>query len=111
MIEEPEIHLNPRIESKMADFFININESRLGFILETHSEHILNRIQRRIADGTIENKDTVSVYFVSKDKIESQVNKIEINDNGTFEEWPSGFFQDDFTDALEMLKESYAMEK
>ncbi|WP_436911620.1 DUF3696 domain-containing protein [Halosimplex marinum] len=106
IIEEPEIHLNPKIESAMADFFININEEKTGLMLETHSEHLLNRIQRRIADGTIDDKDRVSVYFVSKDEAGSTVEHIEMDERGRFDEWPEGFFQDDLTDAIEMLKES-----
>lgn len=110
LIEEPEIHLNPRIESAMADFFIDINESGIGLFLETHSEHILNRIQRRVADGRIDNKDSVSVYFVTKEGVESEVQNIEMDENGAFEQWPEGFFQDDLDDAIEMLKETFDKE-
>jgi predicted ATPase/uncharacterized C2H2 Zn-finger protein len=107
VIEEPEIHLNPRIESAMADFFIELEGPDTGFILETHSEHILNRIQRRIADGSIEDPNSVSVFFIEKDGIESDIREIEIDESGKIEDWPSGFFQEDFEDAVEMLKESF----
>jgi predicted ATPase len=105
-IEQPEIHLNPRIQAELGDFFIQFINSNLNFLIETHSEHIISRIQRRIADKTITPKDVV-IYYVSKGKKKfSEITKITISKDGTFSYWPDGFFQDDYEDALHILKES-----
>lgn len=106
LIEQPEIHLNPRIEASVGDFFINIIDSGMDLIIETHSEHLLNRIQRRVTDGTIEDSSRISIYFVSKEGRESEIEEIVMDSNGRFENWPAGFFQDDFDEAIEILKES-----
>jgi hypothetical protein len=106
LIEQPEIHLNPRIEADIGDFFIDIIESDIDLIIETHSEHLLNRIQRRVADDTIKDSGSVSIYFVSKPEEESDIEEIIMDSNGRFDNWPAGFFQDDFEEAIEILKES-----
>lgn len=103
VIEEPEIHLNPKIEAKMGDFFLDIMEDDTGYLIETHSEHIVNRIQRRVAEGTAD-PDTITVYFVEKEAGETSVREIEVDEDGSFDYWPEGFFQEDFDDAIEMLK-------
>ncbi|USZ68318.1 DUF3696 domain-containing protein [Halorussus salilacus] len=106
LIEQPEIHLNPRIEASLADFFIDVMESGTNLIIETHSEYLLNRLQRRVVDGKIENKDQLVIYFISKEGIESKVKEIKVSSSGSLSDWPEGFFQDDFEDAVEILKES-----
>lgn len=106
LIEQPEIHLNPRIEADIGDFFINIVKSDIDLLIETHSEHLLNRVQRRVADGTIEDEDRISIYFVEKPEDKSKIREITMDSSGRFEDWPSGFFQDDFEEAVEILKES-----
>lgn len=103
IIEEPEIHLNPKIEAKIGDFFLDIGRSDTGVLVETHSEHIINRIQRRIAEGTAES-DSVVVYFVEKEDSVTNIRKIDIDEDGSFEHWPDGFFQEDLDDAIEILK-------
>jgi len=106
LIEQPEIHLNPKIEAALGDFFIDVMESDINMIIETHSEHLLNRLQRRVADGTVENAEDISIYFFENDENVSEIEKIEMTNNGTFDNWPQGFFQDDLDEAIEILKES-----
>lgn len=107
VIEQPEIHLNPRIEAALGDFFIDVMESGSNLIIETHSEHLLNRLQRRVVDGSIEEENNVVIYFISKEEKESELREIEISSSGELSQWPDGFFQDDFEDAMEILKESF----
>ena len=103
--EQPEIHLNPMIQAQLGDLFIEIGASDMSIFIETHSEHIINRVQRRVADGTLDPND-VSIYFVSKNKNKSIVKNIKLSPNGTFDYWPEGFFQDDYEDSIEILKAS-----
>ena len=106
LIEQPEIHLNPKIEASLGDFFISIAESGVSLLIETHSEHILNRLQRRVAEGEVENSEDINIYFVSKEEGVSNIDRIDISPSGQLSDWPDDFFQDDFTDAMEILKES-----
>jgi len=110
IVEEPEIHLNPKIESKMGDFFLDIKRDDTGVIVETHSEHIVNRIQRRIAEGSAD-RDSVAVYFVEKENGVTDLREINIREDGSFDQWPKGFFQEDLDDAIEMLKNRGKKEK
>lgn len=103
--QQPEIHLNPRIQSELGDFFTQIDDPNLSLLVETHSEHILTRLQRRVADGTLDTKD-IAIYFVSKDENFSEVKKLSISKRGKFDYWPEGFFQDDYEDTMEILKAS-----
>lgn len=103
--QQPEIHLNPRIQSELGDFFTQIDDSNLSLLIETHSEHILTRLQRRVADRTLDPKD-IAIYFISKDENSSQVKNLTISKRGEFDYWPEGFFQDDYEDTMEILKAS-----
>jgi predicted ATPase len=109
IVEEPEIHLNPKIEARMGDFFLDIRKENTGVLIETHSEHIINRIQRRVAEGSVQS-DAVTIYFVEKSSGETNVKEIEIDDKGSFDHWPQGFFQEDFDDAIEVLKNNVETE-
>ena len=104
--EQPEIHLNPRIQAELGDFFIQLCESNRVILIETHSEHIISRIQRRVADRTLNSEDVI-MYYISKNNNKSKINEISISNSGQFSYWPEGFFQDDFEDAIEILKESF----
>ncbi len=102
-IEQPEIHLHPALQAELGDVFI---ESALSdnntFLLETHSEHLILRILRRIretSEGELEEgaipitPDQVSVLYVQPDNKGSQVLHIPVNKEGEFDRpWPHGFF-------------------
>lgn len=103
--QQPEIHLNPRIQSELGDFFTQIDDPNLSLLIETHSEHILTRLQRRVADGTLDPND-IAIYFISREDISSEVKKLSISKKGEFDYWPEGFFQDDYEDTIEILKAS-----
>jgi predicted ATPase len=103
--QQPEIHLNPRIQSELGDFFTQLDDPKLSLLIETHSEHIITRLQRRVADGTLDPKD-IEIYFVSKENNSSKIKYLSISKRGEFDHWPEGFFQDDYIDTMEILKAS-----
>jgi len=106
LIEQPEIHLNPLVQSNLADLFIDIAKSKdykKQFIIETHSEHIINRIRRRIAEGkTISGDnfttDDVNIFYCYKENGECKIRNLTINDLGQIEDWPEGFFEEEYRD-------------
>ena len=103
-IEQPEIHLHPALQAELGDVFIESALSGNGntFLLETHSEHLILRILRRIRathrgtnEGTPITHNDVAVLFVTADKKGSKVVNIPITEDGDFEEdWPEGFFEE-----------------
>jgi hypothetical protein len=97
-MEQPEIHLHPALQAELADVFI---EAALGprlntFILETHSEHLILRLMRRIREGKV-SSDDIGVVFVEPLERGSRFLDLRIDDDGDFiDEWPGGFFEESF---------------
>ena len=105
-IEQPEIHLHPALQAELGDVFI---ESALGgggntFLIETHSEHLLLRIMRRmretstgeLPDGVPQVRpEDVMVLFVEPDGPQSIVREMPLNERGELvKAWPGGFFEE-----------------
>ena len=97
-MEQPEIHLHPGLQAELGDVFI---ESALGergntFILETHSEHLVLRLLRRVREGRL-SADDISVLYVQPTSTGSQVLQIRVDEDGDFiDRWPGGFFEESF---------------
>lgn len=101
IVEQPEIHLHPRLQSDLADLFIDVVKSgNRQVIIETHSEHLLLRLRRRIAEGKTISNDKVSILFVSKEDGESKVTPLAMDGNGHFDAWPDGFFDQTYQEAM-----------
>ncbi|MHA2246612.1 MAG: DUF3696 domain-containing protein [Candidatus Hodarchaeales archaeon] len=95
ILEQPEVHLHPRLQSRLADFLICLAKSNRQFIIETHSEYLIRRVALRIAQDTkYEIKDLVNIQFIEKEGSCSKTTPIEINEYGEIETWPSGFLDD-----------------
>jgi energy-coupling factor transporter ATP-binding protein EcfA2 len=100
MIEQPEIHLHPKLQADLGDMFIEYMQTmERQFIIETHSEHLLLRIRRRIAEGKLK-PEQVAILFVEKSGAESKVRKVELNTEGRFTDWPEGFFDQAYEDVM-----------
>ncbi|WP_231714452.1 AAA family ATPase [Desulfonema ishimotonii] len=104
IMEQPEIHLHPRAQAELADVMIDVIKSRennadrnIQLIIETHSEHFLRRLQRRIAEDTISAKD-ISAYFAKVDRTPAKLEPLEIDIFGNIKNWPENFFGDEMDD-------------
>jgi len=100
LIEQPEIHLHPKLQAEMGDLLTDIVKSGKRLIIETHSEHLLLRIQRRIAEGLV-TTDDVAVYYFEQEKRGTKITKLELDKFGRFPNWPKGFFEEDLMEAYE----------
>ena len=108
-IEQPELHVHPRLQVELGDLFAQSVEKGGIFLIETHSEHLMLRLLRRIeetASGELpEGKpalkpDQVSVVYVDQVEGEVRATRIRIDETGEFiDRWPQGFF-DERTDEL-----------
>lgn len=95
VLEQPEIHLHPRIQSIIADFFIARSQDGVRFLVESHSEYLVKRLCRRIAEDSIDSlSDKISIAFVSEDLIDggASCQRLQLNEFGEIENWPPGFF-------------------
>lgn len=108
IIEQPELHLHPAAQAELANLLVksaNVSRSR-RILVETHSEHLIRKLQVLIADPEVEiDSDQVAFYYVEKDsKGNSYTKKMEIDKNGQFEEpWPTGFFDKSYELVSELL--------
>lgn len=91
LVEQPEIHLHPRAQARLADLLVAISQEPKTLIVETHSEHLLSQVQVRIAQGDL-NPDDVAIYYFEPTAGGARVIPIEINELGQFGNWPPGFF-------------------
>lgn len=103
-MEQPEIHLHPQVQAELADVFISAIRSRensvarnVQLIVESHSEHFLNRLQRRIAEGDI-TPDDVAIYFCKRAGSATELEPLKLNMFGDIENWPENFFGDEMAD-------------
>jgi predicted ATPase len=106
LLEQPEMHLHPSAQSVLADVFIDVIKNRkLQIIFESHSEHLLRRIQRRIAEEALDAKDA-SMYFCQIEKGESKATQLQLTDEGFIKNWPKDFFGDEMGEVAALAKES-----
>jgi len=92
MLEQPEIHLNPSIIPKLVEFFVEQSREK-SFLIETHSEVLLLKLQAMVAEGLV-SKDDVAVYYTERTPSGSKIRLVDLRDSGEFEDWPEGFFMD-----------------
>jgi len=109
-IEQPEIHLHPALQAELGDVFIEsaLSDRKNTFLLETHSEHLILRIMRRIRETHLGKlpkhlppiKPTdVSVLYVEKDGPRSIVREMPLDEMGRLvKAWPGGFFEESFNE-------------
>ena len=122
-VEQPEIHLHPRLQANIADLMIDTiadepdsdtyllmaasfdEDPFMGkqWIVETHSELLITRLQRRIREGKIKSED-ISVLYVDPDDEHcegSAIIKLRLDENGDFiDHWPHGFFDEAFNELM-----------
>jgi hypothetical protein len=98
LIEQPEIHVHPKVQAELCDVFINASVDK-RIVVETHSEHILLRLQRRIAEGTLFPEE-VAVYYFEPTAEGTQVRRIMHDGSDSLKEWPPGFFEEDYQESL-----------
>jgi predicted ATPase len=99
--EQPEIHLNPRLQTLLAELFCDIAARDVGSLVETHSEHMLLTLRKLIAEKRIKETD-VAVYYTEKNGDYTEIRSVPIAANGhiKLEDWPQGFFGEALQESL-----------
>lgn len=107
LFEQPEIHLHPRLQGELGDFFLACARTGKTLMVETHSDHLVHRIRRRIAEDTTgELAKLVQILFVhagTEENPGSYVEPLQVGPDGSIVNWPDDFFQEGADEALAIL--------
>lgn len=92
-IEQPEIHLHPRLQAHLANFFVETCDTN-QWIIETHSESLMLRLQNMISRGLVSPKK-IAIVYVEPTQAGGSISQIRLDSDGDFiDPWPEGFFEE-----------------
>jgi len=107
IIEQPELHLHPKVQTLLGDFFLSMSLLGKQIVVETHSEYIINRLRFRAAaakDDSIANQ--LKIFFAEKKGGASHFRDVNVNEYGAIMDWPEGFFDQSQSEAEKILRAS-----
>jgi predicted ATPase len=89
----------------LADIFVSMAKANQRVLVETHSEHLLLRLRRLVAERRID-ADQIAIYYIEKKDGCSVVRQIDMRDNGNVpsSDWPKGFFEDTLHESLALAQ-------
>ena len=107
ILEQPELHLHPSVQAGLADVFIDVIQKRnVQIIVESHSEHFLRRLQRRIAEEKLRPQET-ALFFCEMRGGESNLIPLKVDVFGDISNWPADFFGNMTGDVIEIVKRGF----
>jgi predicted ATPase len=102
MIENPEAHLHPRAQSRIAEFFAMVASTGVQVFMESHSEHILNGFRVSLLKNEIPlHYDELAIHYFNEN-FESE--ELVVDKKGKIENWPYGFFDQEEIDLATIFK-------
>lgn len=102
LLEQPELHLHPSVQSRLADFFLYARPD-IRLVVETHSEYLLTRIRRRVVER-FDLAANIAVLFSEQEQGVSGVRRLHLDRLGDFSSWPNGFFDTQEGESAELAK-------
>lgn len=102
IVEQPEVHLHPRLQSAVGDLFVDsVVEGRAQLLLETHSEHLVLRLLRRVREGVLPPQDLAILYVDLHEDGGAFVRRLEVSRGGELiDGWPGDFFDERLSEVL-----------
>ena len=111
ILEQPGIHLHPKVQSQLADLLIEVvTKRKLQILVESHSEHLLTRLQLGIAEQKITANET-TLYFCENENGVSTIKSLEVDELGNITNWPPNFFGNVRGDLVKMTREQMKRQK
>lgn len=112
--EQPELHLHPKAQSELGDYLLELYEARTQVLIETHSEHLILRLQQHVAAGSIATSD-IRIFYISNDVspassagdalADREIIPIDLDSQGQFtRQWPKGFFPEKLDESRKLAK-------
>jgi predicted ATPase len=103
IMSQPEIHLHPSVQANLGDYLVKqVKERNKNYIVETHSEYLLNRMRLLIVKGEIKPEDVAVYYFENSIKDGSIAHRIEFTKDGQILNAPQGFFETYMIDTMDI---------
>ncbi|OQW90392.1 MAG: hypothetical protein BWK78_07135 [Thiotrichaceae bacterium IS1] len=112
IIEQPELHLHPAVQTRLGDFFLAMALSGKQCLIETHSEYLINRLRLRLALAQDDSLNALlKTYFVEKTGLESSFREVSVNEYGAINDWPEGFFDQSLSEVEAILMAAMSKRK
>lgn len=112
ILEQPEIHLHPKLQMQIADYCIALALSEKKVIAETHSDHIVNRLVRRIVEDETGNlQKRIGIYFLKPSQDGAVFEEIVIDDSQGIVNWPEDFFDQFASEQQKIMKAGLSKRK
>lgn len=112
LLEQPEIHLHPNLQMQLADYFISLALSNKKIIVETHSDHIINRLVRRIVESDNDQiRNLIGIYFITATENGAEFEEVEIDETRGIRNWPKDFFDQTASEQERIIKASILKHK
>jgi len=102
---QPEIHLHPNAQANYADYLIRQLDNKKNYVVETHSEYLLNRIRLAIVKGKL-NEDDIRVYYLSQERDSSRLYNVRFTKSGQIVGAPDDFFETYMIDVMDIAMEA-----
>jgi predicted ATPase len=95
IFEQPELHLHPRVQTRLADFFMSLTFAGKQCVVETHSEYLVSRLRYLSAMAKdVPISQLIKIYFVEKPAEQSIYSEVKMTESGVIRNWPDGFFDE-----------------
>jgi predicted ATPase len=109
LLEQPELHLHPAVQSRLADFLVAACCDDRQILCETHSEYLVTRLRILTAERTEMRDGFLRIYFVARLGANTQFEEVKLDDRGRIANWPRGFFDQSSLDAARILEMDLAL--
>ncbi|MEJ0093102.1 MAG: DUF3696 domain-containing protein [Methylocella sp.] len=105
IFEQPELHLHPKVQARLADFFLSLALDGKQTLLETHSEYLVDRFRLRIALSASDSvRPLINILFSEKRGGQSSLRPVEISEFGSIINWPEDFFEQSQRDTGRIIR-------
>ncbi|GHO97529.1 hypothetical protein KSF_075770 [Reticulibacter mediterranei] len=95
VIEQPELHLHPRIQSRLGDFFLGLAHCGKQCVIETHSENLVNQLRYHMVQTSEQKQSRCAIYFATQDEQGTTTfEPVQISPRDNILNWPEGFFDE-----------------
>ncbi len=103
LLEQPELHMHPRVQSRLGEFLLAVAKSGRQILCETHSEYLMNQLRIAVGSGKAAYGQDVRLVFTSRIQGSTRIEEVVINDKGRISNWPEGFLDQSVRDASDLV--------